>query len=271
MAPQQQLIVFYLIVAGILLFVAGQWMFRLPLVIYRTQRFNSSPTLQRFDLDESPPPGKAGKYFRSMDKQFAAIGFERLDCMALPDALPNVRALMVMYQNRRTKDLALATMMYGIDLRTDEVNLCSSYVEIVARYKDDEIKVIQTNNVQLLGSFPPSAGEITYRFPQITKVEDLFDLHCKLIERDGPQGKKYVRLDTDFRGDCLAYLQAVLVESYDKQIGTGYLTRDPDSDDYRPTLKGAFLMSWAQQTPLKEYLWNQVTIKARRLARELQS
>jgi len=240
-----------------------------PILIYNIQRFKQQPTLLRFDLDETPPPGAAGRYFRSQDRQFTALGFERLDSMTLPDAVPNVKALLVMYCHRRTLDLALVTMMYGLNPQSKTVNVQSSYVEILSRFKDGNLELIQTNNVQMLGSFPESSLTRTYRFPQVDKVERLFELHCKLLERDHPAGKKFIRLDEEFDGDCVAYLQQVFSETYEKQIGTGYLCHSPESEDYRPTVKGALLMTWRELWPFKQVLWEGVRASAKRLEREL--
>src|SRR5436190_1632991 len=91
------------------------YVFGCPCLIYQTQRFKARPALLRFDLDMTPPPGSAGRFFHSQDEQFQALGFTRLDCLTLPDAVPNVKALLVMYSHRRNQDLGLVTMMYGLN------------------------------------------------------------------------------------------------------------------------------------------------------------
>ena len=256
-------------VITLLLVVVWYWGLRLPLVIYRTQRFNPAPTLQRFDLIETPPPGEAGRYFRSMDRQLKTLDFYQLDSLALPDPLPNVRALILIYCNDMTQDLATATMMYGIDVNTETVNLASSYVEFISCFDCEAPRIIQTNNAQMLGSFPQSRDVRTYRFPHVSKLERLFDLHCRILERDNPPGRKYFRLDREFQGGCAAYLKAAMLEAYEKQLATGYLTRDSENSSFRPTFIGALMMTWAQQSPLKEFLWNQVQTRALQLEREL--
>lgn len=261
---------FGLQLGGIVLAVVGLYFFGTPWLIYHGQRFKACPAVMRFDLDETPPPGVAGEYFRSMDNQLQALGFERRDCLTLPDAVPNVKALVVMYVNRRTEDLAMSTMIYAMNPVSHAVSMKTSYVEILARYKDDELEVLHTNNVQMLGSFPTSRGSRAYRFPHVEDLARLFELHQKLLDRDRPSGRKYIRLDAEFGGDCVTYLQtAAFRESYDKQIETGYLKYHAEDHTYRPTIMGAHLMTWRELWPIKQVLWEGTKAQAKRLEREL--
>ena len=43
----------------------------------------------------------------------------------------------------------------------------------------------------------------------------------------------------------------VMVETYDRQVQIGWLYRDAAAGAYRPTWKGAFLMTWGQLWPMK--------------------
>jgi hypothetical protein len=251
------------------LFAFGLYVLAPPALIYFSQRFKANPSLQRFDLDKLPPPGNAGRYLQEMDQQFQSLGFERRAGLTLPDAVPNVKALLVLYANHRSRDMALVAIMYGLNPVDHKVALKSSYVEILSSFKDDDCRALQTNNAQLLGSFPASPGSVTYRFPAVEDMQRLFDLHNQLLERDRPSGRKYIRADEEFGGDDVAYMQAVLRETYDRQIGTGYLSFQPQEQSYRPTVKGALLMTWRELFPVKQILWEGVKAHARRLAREL--
>lgn len=258
----------------LLLFNCGLTVFALyllgpPAVIYFLQRFTANPSFIRFDLDQQPPPGNAGRYFLELDQQFTELGFDRRDCFTLPDAVPNVKALLVIYANPRSKDMALAAIMYGINPADQSVTMKSSYVELLAGFKDGDLRVLQTNNTQMLGTFPASAGSRTYRFPHIEDLPRLFELHQKLLERDRPVGQKYIRPDDEFEGDFAAYMLAIFRETYDRQIGTGYLSYQPDQQIYRPTIKGALLMTWRELWPIKQILWQGVQTQAKRLERDL--
>ena len=240
-----------------------------PLLIYSLQRFKADPAVLRFDLNTLTPPGSAGIYFLEMDWQFEELGFERREGLTLPDAVPNVKALLVMYANDRTRDMALVAIMYGFNPVDQTVALKSSYVEILAGFKDDEPRILQTNNAQMLGSFPAKPGSSTYRFPHVADMRRLFELHNKLLERDHPAGRKYIRPDEDFDGDCAAYMQTVFRETYERQIGTGYLSYQPKDRIFRPTIKGALLMTWCELFPIKQIRWAGVKARGKRLEQEL--
>ncbi|MDB5392385.1 MAG: hypothetical protein JWM11_8031 [Planctomycetaceae bacterium] len=245
------------------------YLFVPPTLIYFLQRFRANPTLIPFDLEQQTPPGEAGRYFMEVDQQFAALGFDRRAALTLPDAVPNVKALLVFYANRRSKDVALTAIMYGLNPVDQTVAMKSSYVEILARFQDGELEALHTNNVRMLGSFPTTPGSRTYRFPHLEDLSRLFELHQKLLERDRPVGRKYIRTDEEFDGDCVAYMHTVFRETYDRQIGTGYLYFQPSQQVYRPTIKGALFMTWRELFPIKQILWEGAKAQAKRLEQEL--
>ena len=51
-------------------------------------------------------------------------------------------------------------------------------------------------------------------------------------------------------GQAEPYLCSVIVESYEEQVGFGWLYLDSAAGVYRPTWKGAFLMTWGLLWPV---------------------
>jgi hypothetical protein len=90
-----------------------------------------------------------------------------------------------------------------------------------------------------------------------------------LAERFRQSGRPRLRLDTDFGGDATRYVaEAVLEETFRDQIGTGYLAET--AGGFRPTLKGALIMTWQELWPLKNLRRRRERQHAERLLSELE-
>ena len=64
-------------------------------------------------------------------------------------------------------------------------------------------------------------------------------------------GEKILRLDDDFQGDAVRYMQFALIEELDNACRAGYMQLDAAQSVYRPTIKGACLMTWQELWPFK--------------------
>jgi hypothetical protein len=83
--------------------------------------------------------------------------------------------------------------------------------------------------------------------------------------------RKVFRLEVEFRGDAAASAAATMVEELEDAARAGYMALSPDGETYRPTWKGAFLMTWKQLWPAKGILRAARDRTARRLIAELES
>jgi hypothetical protein len=122
------------------------------------------------------------------------------------------------------------------------------YVEFVSRFRDGT--VVHTNNSPQPGVFGPRPTHTAGRFPAVKEADRLYRLHQALAERH-PSGLKVLRLDEEFAGEARATVAASLVEEMEAQVKTGYLHLSPQERVYRPTCKGACLMTWKLLWPVK--------------------
>lgn len=245
------------------------YLFALPALIYCTCKLKAHPAFGRFDPYETPPPGPAGRYFSEVDKELKRLGFEWREGLTLPDLTENAKALTFTYSHPQSLDLALIVVAWSVDPTSRSVNMTAYYVEYLARYRDGNVLRLDTNNNRVLGSFPATAQSQTFRFPHVEDVERLLKLHEKVQLREPPTGRKYSRLDEEFQGDCAEYMLTVFREEFERQVGTGYLYYSAKDDAYRPTIKGALLMTWKQLWPFKGILTAGIAAQGKRLEREL--
>lgn len=238
-----------------------------PFLIRRNVTHQTEPELVPFPPDLPSLPDDVAATFAAATHQLGAVGFEVLSGFGLPRQMPNVKAVVLLLANRATKDMAMATAIYGE--AADGTRLQTHYVEIVSTFRDDT--VVQTNNCDQLSAFRTRPPLYTTQFPQVADAARLFRLHTALGRRYAPAAGKTMPLDEEFGGDAQAYLAAALREELDRQILTGYMTRDDAAGLYYPTLKGAYLMTWGELFPFKQLRRLRRDRKAKVLFAELEA
>lgn len=113
-------------------------------------------------------------------------------------------------------------------------------------------------------------GEFTTKFWRIRDIRRLYCLHQRLSDRFRQRGQPTLRMDTEFGGDAVQYIaKAVLEETFRDQVGRGYLAEGPNG--FRPTIKGAWLMTWQELWPVKGLRRWRERQRAERLLVELEA
>lgn len=218
-----------------------------PILIRATLKQSAVPEVATFEPDNPRIPKAVARHFAQVTEELQGEGFEVVQGLVLPEQTPNVKAFILMFANRKERDAAIATAMYvdGLEGR----KLQTAYVEIVSRFHDGQL--IQTNNTSELGAFPPRPGHTTIQLPMVQEAARLYRLHHALADEHGSRTDKTLRLDDEFHGDAAAYLEAAIVEELEAQLDTGYMYLSRSESAFRPTMKGAFLMTWGMLWPFK--------------------
>jgi len=105
---------------------------------------------------------------------------------------------------------------------------------------------LETTNSPLSGVFPRLPDVRSFRFPEIKNPARLYALHGALV-------KKYYDLrEPDFPEDGteIDRLKKGMVKNNEKLVKIGYYYLDKKGDFFRPTIKGACLMTWKQLWPI---------------------
>ncbi len=237
-----------------------------PILLRLNMTQQANPEVVPFPIDHPDLPEAVRDHFDYVTEELTRVGFDVVAGLALPRQMANVKAVILMFANRTTKDAAIATAIYADKL---DPPLQTAYVEIVSRFRDGI--VVQTNNSHQIGSFPLKEGYTNTQFPTVQKADRLYRIHQALAERHGSDAGKVLRLDEGFHGDAAAYLAFAIREELEGQIPTGYMYLAPGGDVFRPTWKGAFLMCWALLFPWKQLRFARRDRKERRLLGELRA
>jgi hypothetical protein len=237
-----------------------------PFLIHRNLTQKAKPELVPFPPDHPSLPDDVADFFSAMRAELRGIGFELIDGFALPRQTPNVKAVLLLFVNRASRDAALATVMYG-EAPNVEARLKTAYLEFATRFRDGGI--VNTNNSDQMGAFRKLPFVHTTQFPKVRSAALLFRIHTALAEKYGT-GAKVLRHDEEFHGDGRAFLAAAMREELERQIPTGFMWLSEEEGLFRPTWKGAFLMTWGLLFPFKQIRLARRDRKAKRLLAELE-
>jgi hypothetical protein len=229
----------------------GEWWFWLLLII--GVPYVGGPALIRFSqkmaakprfypLQAGDLPEEAAAYLYGTTNALLNVGFIPAAYLSMPDQVPNVRTYLVMLVNRAEGDKAMVTQMYATT--TGAARLATSYLEFSTRFENGQS--IETLNSDTLNSFKAGADEVKTQAPAVKDPQELYRLHQYMMEKRARGGAKVVYDE----GQEIPYLCRVIVESYEQQVRFGWLSLSRSEEVYRPTWKGAFLMTWGLLWPV---------------------
>lgn len=211
-----------------------------PALVYRNQRFRIPAEIVRIEPCEQALPDPIRTQFADSYECLTKLGFDLVGVFGLPKLVTNVQSISALYVNRRTCVVAYTSFIVG-------TAAVLRYAEFITRYKDGT--VVQTNNSAEIGAFPTPAHVHTLQFWDIQEVATLHDLH-RFHEARHQKSPPINRVDDEFGGNLERYIAvAAMDEEFARQLETGYLVRC--SGGYRPTLKGAVIMTWQLLWPFK--------------------
>lgn len=254
-----------LIVAGL---VAAYFLL-VPLLILASQRFRADFDIVPFDPAVNPLPQSLADFFRGTDVALVSSGFRRLGSFVLPNAVANVQGVLQLYANEKTKDVALVTALQGKTANAPG-SIEVRYTEFLSQFSSSDVRIVQTNNMDGIGSFKSPPTDLTFRFPHITYLVTLYRLHEALVQRHAHGRQKVLRVMEEYGGDAVAYLRdAAFLEPYQDQAAMGYLRYNAAAEYWRLTVKGAYLATWKELWPIKQIIRAEVRRKGKLLDNEL--
>lgn len=232
-----------------------------PVLIKFIHAQSATPRFRTLDLSAEPAPPEAMAYFERELAGLTAAGFTPTVCMEMSGYTANVAACFTLFENRATNDLAMAVAFYQIV--QDQRAFRSGYTEYLSRFEGE--RSLSTNNTGELLVTPRIPGRERQTFAMVQDAQRLYKAHAALAARQRagprlppPQGPS---------------LEALLLEGIAREnevcAQAGYLWFDATAGKYRPTWKGAFLMTWQLLFPAKNLLLAARDRRAAALLREL--
>ncbi len=227
-------IILIVILAGLLL-VAALPLLLGPILVRFTLRLSANPDLARIDSDHLPPPVRS--YFDAQTGPLQGLGFRIVADLVQTGFIPNLVSLIRLFVHPDNRDGAICVCMEsGRGVR----RLQAAYVEYATTFADG--RELCTNNSPSPNAFAPVPEKQLHRLPAVEDPRELYEIHREAAAQFGGNTGR-ILLDGE---EAIRTLNRSIQEDTARQIRTGYLYLDRASQCYRPTWKGAFLMTWKQ-------------------------
>ena len=208
-----------------------------PVLVRFTQKQPAHPELAPVELQGLP--AQVSEFFQRTAENLAAEGFTPAARLAY--AQRNVAFVVELHLNRPAGDAAAAIAAY--ERTTDAARLKTSYVEFATECADGS--ALDTNNSSVHIVLPQRPGKRLLQLPDVQDVSLLYKVHRAALEEFTAAKKGRLPAPGEERSDLAASMIKELVAAAD----AGYMYLDETSDVYRPTWKGAFLMTWKSIWP----------------------
>ena len=234
--------------------LAGMFYVGVPLLVRFTHKNAAQPRFKVLSLGNCPRAVLT--YLKDMSERLESAGFMLVGCMSMQQQTTGVTPYFALLIHRLAGDKAMACAIYteaeGV------ISLGTRYVEFSTRYEDG--RMIDTNNSAALDAFRSVPEKTVTKFPTVDDPLDLYALHQEVMREVAPGAKKVLPDE----GAEVDYLSNVLIEDYERQCRLGMLYLDRAAAAYRPTMKGALLMTWGLLPPMKQIRSLQMNRAAKR-------
>jgi len=222
-----------------------------PLAILLLFRMSADPEIGRLESGGSLPTAAVASYFGAMHVALDKLAFRSVSQLIVRDRLTRMTSYVAVYFSESTCDTAVVAAIARGD-RGDKVNVQTQYVEFVTRLGSESLALIQTNNTDGTQAFVQWPHERTIRMPHIVEPAALYRIHQTALSRFAPNVPRINRLLDEYGGDIERYFRDVVIrETLQHQALLGCLYHDESTNCYRPTMKGALLMTLKLIWPIK--------------------
>ncbi len=206
-----------------------------PVLIRYTQTMKATPTLVTFNPEVQPAPPAVQSFLDTTEAELWDCGFEAVAHVALPDMVPNVKSIIVVMVSPESDDAAMAAAMFptgaGAPMRKFHVEFSTDFA--------DGFEVSTMNSTEE-SVFRPLPHKRLLQCDFIRDPVHLWRIHERAVKEFGTGPKKPLPQE-----DAVTErFRASLLKEFTDQVSVGWLYFDEENDVFRPTWKGACLMTW---------------------------
>ena len=229
------LLLFYIALFVVLLpYVLG------PFLVRSKSRFPAVPSFDILEAEQLPPA--VLQTFREQARSLEFDGFLLVNYLAESGKVTKVTMYLALLTNRSRSDMALLVDMTA---KGGDANLHNRYVEFATTYADG--LNINTNSSPEISVFRKTREKLTFKFPGVRDPRALYSIHRRLLAHHHSRSK----LDTVIEGSEKRELEQSMVRDLARQERFGYFYLDTATAAYRPTWRGAVMMTWRSAWPVK--------------------
>jgi len=228
-----------------------------PIIVGFQVRMAARPDVRRIDPAEIDP--EAATFFETTRPALTALGFQPVGSFFIEEFARNQLWLLDAYAHPRNRDTASANFVIQ-NVAAGGRPLKATAVAFTTDFEGG--RMFGTSNSPDPSPFTRDSSLVCERVvPAERDLGRAYRVHGLAAEDFGRGYPK--RLPGP--GNEINAIRETLRKQMEARVETGYFTRDTLTESYRPTLSGAFLMTWALLWP-----WKQIRIaNARRWARSI--
>ena len=230
-----------------------------PILVRFKSSHPASPEFEPAGVGQLPP--EVADNFNSFVYAMSADGFQFVGYFRQLAYMRGVGFFLALLKNPMTSDMA-----YMIDIFANNglTPMRAAQVEFCTDFSDGT--EISTNNGQQPSMHKVHSEMKVFRFPEAHNLRLLYQLHSRLCASLVAPEVKRVALTDGMEVFRLAY---GTVKEVRKQADFGYYYLDEKKDVFRPTLKGAYLMTWKLAWPVGALRQARMKSKARATMKSL--
>ena len=239
----------------LVLLTAGGYLL-LPLLVKFSQSLRAGSAYEPLWREQLPPEVMA-----FMDRtvwEMQTVGFVPAVLVRETGAVPDVTMYLVLFTSPATQDRAAAAFSIGSNELT---TIRTPTVTFEAKF--DNGFAVETGNFADAGVFPRDPSRNRMHIPKLKNVAVLYELHRRRRAKHGPRAARVVLPPP---GRELDEQRAEEAADKERVCAAGYYWLDAAAGKYRPTWKGAYLMTWKLLFPIG---WMRRRAKRLRARREL--
>lgn len=229
-------LVIILIVCVVLPYVGG------PLLILFVHKQPAEPCILHLDPEQVRP--ELAGYVQHVAGGLASQGFSPAVYLWWPNPAGETDTQLLVFTNPSSRESAAAIDMCST--RAGAEHVAWTYLEFCTEFVNGES--VCTNNVGIANITRPDPLKRVFHFPAVRNPLVLYGAHRRLVERHAPQAARFIPTP----GTEHLHVAYSSAKAFARQVEFGYMYLDDSSGSYRPTLKGALLMSWKLLWPVKQ-------------------
>lgn len=226
-----------------------------PLFIWVLLGEDAQPRFDVFDSSRHSAPHEVTAFFRENIAALTAEGFKHVGDMIRQRGMMTTRVAILQHADGATGTVVVVSSTQGN---------ASPMVEFTAEFTGG--RVFDVSNTGLPPSFAVRPGHETYRLPEVRDPLRLYRIFRVLLRRRF--GAATLR-QRDIAADPARFLADLYDTEHQWQVEAGYYRFDKGASRFRPTLKGAYLMSWKQMPPFGQLRKAAMRRRARAVLQEI--
>jgi hypothetical protein len=206
-------------------------------ILFHQRHYQVSCNYEAFDPKQEIVPLEFWDTFRHTTRLLVGTGFKPRGHFRRPGSMPGANLVVTVWTHQQNHDIAEWAAFFT-KRQQDQFLLFISTMS-------DGTEVVTTNRAST-SVLPMPKKRLRLYLPDIHDSGELYEIHGKVVELLGTRSN-----ETSLNGDPAVFLNSFARKDLKLCLERGYYYLDPTIEVYRPTWKGAIMMTWKDLWPGK--------------------